>query len=233
MSFKLVLALASLMLVVSIGCNNTSNAKTDVTGPSSPVVSTVEKETYIYQGVKYDVLFNVTDSSRDIIETDASNAAIALLTHDNCGVCPDPKNSTISYLYFSDDEMKAVTDMLKAQYGLSKRKSDPANPPALLVACINNGCTDWNKKHLDFSKDLNWGVCLQAPWNDAFSELSWIYGEADDFAAINETCSESGHSFLYWYSSGHIDLRSKCMRKCMWWCCQSWNDVISRIRVFD
>lgn len=212
--------LFAVLFLALYSCNNSNPTESQ----SAPQNCTVE--TYIYQDVSYEVKF--LDSM--LVEDANSRHVQALLENPNCGICPDPKNPTVTYLYLNEEELKKVTEKIQGKV-LAKRTG---THEALLVGCISLGCPNWNEEHWSWTAETD--GCLASPWNNALSELFWLGGDNGlDCAVCWEKCGEDkGRSIVVWCASAtEVNLRSHCMRRCLWWCCTTWDDQISFIEIWD
>ena len=221
--FRSVLVCAALF---SVMC--TSNPTESLIQKSASETST---ETYIYQDVAYEVKFIVSDGVKTAIENETSLKVQKLLENPNCGICPDPKNDSVVHLYFNNTELEAITEKITGRSTLAKKAG---NHDALLVGCISLGCPNWNEEHWSWTAETD--GCLETPWNNALSELFWLGGDDGlDHAVCFEKCGEDrGRSIVVWCATNvSVNLRSHCMKRCLWWCCTTWNDQISLIDIWD
>lgn len=222
---KLIVTTSLAAMAISVNCAK----NLDPVGLNQPENTKVQ--TYIYDDVNYNVKFTNNGDSSVPIDDEVSRKVKDLLDQPNCGLCPDPSNESITYIYLNKIELGKITSKIHSKSNLAKNQSSKylnAEVEAYAGANATGVFVNFHKW------DTNTLCLTQNVFDNVISSIYWYNGtDGVDYAVCYESCGESGKSFVLWCPNHFDDLHSICMKIKWWWCDKTWNDNISQIVVYD
>jgi hypothetical protein len=229
------------MSLVSISCVEQNPAKT--------VEQTTVSERYYYQGKIYEIKADsigefVQDADYHFLSTafEDTNVGIAVTEYDN-----------INYVYTNEEEFEEVLQLLREQYPKAENGNSEIAASDRKGTYVYTGQTEPLAKsksttgvylyedsnqggQCEFIEYTGWLKLLCSSLGTFNDKMSSIYVSPGvmSFMKVWEDANYSGRSITFWANSSALyisNLKDYCRKRCLWWCCGTWNDVISSFKI--